>query len=589
MKQPWVKYGTKLKIKEIHDLLMQLPRSSSVAIISTGDLQKELFTDSGAGTMIRRGYKLLTRNSVAEFPDSSLETTLLKHPSFNNEPVAVKSYISSTLENANFTAYADEPFEVLAIVSESDDGIPLLDKFVASKDGWQNNVTENVWSAVRAANPSLQWTVYENDDRTSWFFDRADGSFVHNGQILFWYGVDSPDQIKSLIKRFSSSTLSPQTTTSSSGRTQSQQTRQFSTSTRPNIKPAAQLKSKRNYATNTKSSKIALIGARGYTGKALIDLINGHPNLELAYVSSRELNGKDVTDYTKSSLKYSNLQAEDVARIEENGEIDAWVMALPNGVCQPFVNAIQSAENSRSSIVDLSADYRFNDSWAYGLPGMSFFFSIITNKNLVLILSFIELGDREAISQSKTIANPGCYATGSQVGLAPLIPFVEGQPTIFGVSGYSGAGTKPSPKNDVSFLSNNLIPYSLTDHIHEREISTHLGNQVSFIPHVAQWFQGITLSISVPLSKRLTARDIKTLYEEKYAGEPLISVTSEIPLVKDIAGKHGIVVGGFGVHSTQPRAVVVSTIDNLLKGAATQCLQNINLTLGYDEFLGIPL
>ncbi|KAK7202986.1 hypothetical protein BZA70DRAFT_284495 [Myxozyma melibiosi] len=569
MKQPWVKYGTKLKIKEIHDLLMQLPRSSSVAIISTGDLQKELFTDSGAGTMIRRGYKLLTRNSVAEFPGDSLASTLAKHPVFKNDGEAVKAYVRK-LETIKFTAYADEPFEVLAIVEACEDGIPLLDKFVASRDGWQNNVTENVWSVVQAANPSLKWTAFEDDERSSWFFDRADGSFVHDGQILFWYGVDSPDKIAEMIREFSASTGAEQPTKSSSSRRFPVQQKRLYSTARPSLLSSVRspLGAQRGYATTSKTSKVALIGARGYTGKALIDLINGHPNLELAYVSSRELNGKDVADYTKSSLKYSNLQAEDVKRIEEEGEVDAWVMALPNGVCKPFVAAIEAVESGKGVIVDLSADYRFDNTWAYGLP---------------------ELGDREQIARSKRVANPGCYATGSQIGLAPLVPFVDGQPTIFGVSGYSGAGTKPSPKNDINVLSDNLIPYALTDHIHEREISTHLGTPVSFIPHVAQWFQGITLTISVPLSQRLTARDIKTLYEEKYAGERLISVSSEIPLVKEISGKHGVAVGGFGVHSAQPRAVVVATIDNLLKGAATQCLQNINLTLGYDEFTGIPL
>ena len=92
------------------------------------------------------------------------------------------------------------------------------------------------------------------------------------------------------------------------------------------------------------------------------------------------------------------------------------------------------------------------------------------------------------------IANPGCYATAAQLGIAPLLDFIGGQPTVFGVSGYSGAGTKPSPKNDVNNLTNNLIPYSLVDHIHEKEISRQLGTEVAFIPHVAVWFQGIHVS-----------------------------------------------------------------------------------------------
>lgn len=86
----------------------------------------------------------------------------------------------------------------------------------------------------------------------------------------------------------------------------------------------------------------------------------------------------------------------------------------------------------------------------------------------------------------------------------------------------------------------------------------------------------------------MTSRDIRTLYQDRYAGEPLVKVTGEPPLVKAIAGKHGVEVGGFGVHSSGKRVVVNATIDNLLKGAATQCLQNMNLALGFAEFEGIP-
>jgi N-acetyl-gamma-glutamyl-phosphate reductase / acetylglutamate kinase len=99
----------------------------------------------------------------------------------------------------------------------------------------------------------------------------------------------------------------------------------------------------------------------------------------------------------------------------------------------------------------------------------------------------VELSDRKKLRKATHISNPGCYATAAQLAIAPLLEYIAAPPTVFGVSGYSGAGTKPSPRNDIKFLTNNLIPYSLTDHIHEREISYHLNQPVSFIPHVAQW------------------------------------------------------------------------------------------------------
>ncbi|KAH6686159.1 putative acetylglutamate kinase [Plectosphaerella plurivora] len=320
-------------------------------------------------------------------------------------------------------------------------------------------------------------------------------------------------------------------------------------------------------ASNESPSRIGLIGARGYTGQALIDLLNNHPNMDLRHVSSRELAGQELQGYTKRKVIYENLSPEDVAALDKDGQVDCWVLALPNKTCQPFVEALGP---SRSLLVDLSADYRFDSTgeWTYALP---------------------ELVKRSKIAQSTRISNPGCYATGSQLGIAPLVPFLGGVPTVFGVSGFSGAGTKKSPKNDETLLKDNMLPYSLTGHIHEREISHHLDAPTAFIPHVASWFRGIQLTINVPLAKEMTSRDIRHIYQERYAGEKLVKVIGEAPYVKSIQNKHGVEIGGFAVDETGKRVVICVTIDNLLKGAATQCLQNINLALGYDEYQGIPL
>jgi N-acetyl-gamma-glutamyl-phosphate reductase/acetylglutamate kinase len=142
-------------------------------------------------------------------------------------------------------------------------------------------------------------------------------------------------------------------------------------------------------------------------------------------------------------------------------------------------------------------------------------------------------------------------------------------------------------------------PYSLTDHIHEREASYRLGSllhgdrsspfSLSFIPTVAPWFSGIISVANIPLKQTMRADDIWKIYEEKYAGEPLVSINRKgVPDVKDAEGRHGWRMGGLQVHSSGKRVVVVGTLDNLLKGAATQCMQNLNLALGYDELAGVP-
>ncbi|KOH00020.1 bifunctional acetylglutamate kinase/N-acetyl-gamma-glutamyl-phosphate reductase [Saccharomyces eubayanus] len=560
MKESWVKYGTKLKIREIKELLDYLPRSSSVAIINVQDLQKELFTDSGAGTMIRRGYKLLKRSSIGEFPSSdALRKALQRDTDIATGKESVASYLRD-LENADFVSYGDEPLEALAIVKKGTK-VPKLDKLVCSDAAWLNNVTDNIFNALRRDFSALQWVVNEDDPNIAWHFDRSQGSYLKNGKVLFWYGIDDVNNISELVETFvrSFDTTSGLKPSASNGVFASgKSSRSYSTKSIP-----------RPEGTNTNSGRVALIGARGYTGKNLVSLINDHPYLEVTHVSSRELNGQKLQDYTKSEVTYENLQVQDIKKLEEQNAVDFWVMALPNKVCEPFVEVIESV-HGKSKIIDLSADHRFvsESDWAYGLP---------------------ELNNREKIAAATKIANPGCYATGSQLTIAPLAKYINGLPTVFGVSGYSGAGTKPSPKNDPKFLNNNLIPYALTNHIHEREISTRIGHDVAFIPHVGQWFQGISLTVSIPIKKgSLSTGEVKQLYKDFYKDERLVHVIDDIPLVKDIGGTHGAVIGGFKVNDAQDRIVICATIDNLLKGAATQCLQNMNLALGYGEYAGIP-
>ncbi|CAB4476966.1 bifunctional acetylglutamate kinase/N-acetyl-gamma-glutamyl-phosphate reductase [Rhizophagus irregularis] len=558
MKQPWVKYGTRLKIREIKELLDRLPRTSSVAITSAGQLHKELFTDCGAGTLIRRGYRLFKYNSVNETDNNKLHQILQQNSEISSDPA---SYVKQ-LGKKSHAIYSDEPYEVLAVVTQENskpDGIPFLDKFIASKNGILNNVTDNIWTMIQKDYSRLTWIVDENDENISWFFKRSDGSFTRNGKTLFWYGIENVADVSNVINGFLSSKAG-----SKPGNAFSNSSRSYSTFARKNYPNLM----RRQYSTSTSPTKVALIGARGYTGRNLISLINSHPYISLSHVSSRELEGQKLTEYTKDNLSYVNLKIEQIKEMQKNGEVDCWVMALPNGVCAPFVQAVNESRTDKSLIVDLSADYRFTDDWTYGLP---------------------ELGDRNTIRKATRISNPGCYATGSQLSIAPLIPYISESPTVFGVSGYSGAGTKPSPKNDPAFLKDNLIAYSLTDHIHEREVSHRLGTKVNFIPHVAPFFQGIHLTVNIPLNKTFKSSEIRELYEQKYSGEKLIKVVDDIPLVKENSEKHFVKIGGFGVHSSGKRVVVVGTIDNLLKGAATQALQNMNLALGYNEYEGIPL
>jgi len=309
---------------------------------------------------------------------------------------------------------------------------------------------------------------------------------------------------------------------------------------------------------------VGIVGARGHTGAELIRLIAAHPRFELGFVSSRELDGQPVSAHVaeyRGDLRYGNYAHEDVAA----QRADAVILALPNGKAGALVAAIDAA-GADPVVVDLSADYRFDDGWYYGLPELT----------------------RMRYRGQKRISNPGCYASAMQLAIAPMLDLLSGPVQCFGVSGYSGAGTTPSDKNDVEKLRDNLMPYSLTGHIHEREATRQLGAAVEFMPHVAPHFRGLTVTSNLHLERPVALDAVRRRYRERYANEPLVNVADETPWVSRIAGRHGVEIGGFALSEDGRRLVVVSALDNLLKGAATQAMQNLNLAFGFDEWAGIP-
>lgn len=310
---------------------------------------------------------------------------------------------------------------------------------------------------------------------------------------------------------------------------------------------------------------VGLVGARGHTGRELIRLIAGHPELMLAYAVSREFAGRRVATVAPEDNDECIFEALTPAEVARR-RADVVVLAAPDGAAKPFVDAID-ADGANRIIIDLSADYRFDEDWAYGLPELN----------------------RAKIRGAKRIANPGCYATAMQLALAPLIDHADGAPAVFGVSGYSGAGSTPGPRNDTERLKDNLMPYALAGHKHEREATRHLGRPVRFMPHVHPAFRGLITTVHVPLKEQMDAAQVKDLYEKKYRGEALISLSDDPPELKDGAGRNGVVIGGFAIGGDGRSAAVVAAEDNLLKGAATQAVQNINLTLGLDELAGISL
>lgn len=308
--------------------------------------------------------------------------------------------------------------------------------------------------------------------------------------------------------------------------------------------------------------KVALVGARGYVGFELIQLIDQHPQAQLVAAYSREYVGKKVCQIVKgfsdSQLRYCADELEGLPDLN----LDVVFLALPNNIAAKHKQQwLQMSHDT--CIIDLSSDFRFDDEWVYGQPETC----------------------AEKIKGQNLIANPGCYATASQLGLLPIIGNIDGMPSIFGVSGYSGAGSQPSDKNNPEKLKENLMAYKLVDHIHENEVSRVLAKEVYFMPHVAEFFRGIHLTISLKLKETQSINEIIKAYQKFYQDFELIHVSNEIPEVQAVQNTHNVNIGGFSVKNKH--LVLCVTIDNLLKGAATQAIQNMNLSLGLEMNLGI--
>lgn len=310
---------------------------------------------------------------------------------------------------------------------------------------------------------------------------------------------------------------------------------------------------------------VGLVGARGYVGRELLRLIAGHPELMLAYAVSREWAGKSVSEIAPEQIDECIFEALDPETAAKR-KADVVILALPDGAVGSYLDAFESHAPNRI-IIDLSADKRFDDDWAYGLPELH----------------------RDKIRSSKRIANPGCYATALQIAIAPLVPNLGGVPAVFGVSGYSGAGTTPSPRNDPEMLEGNLIPYKLVGHNHEKEATRHLGTPIRFMPHVHPAFRGLIATVHIPLAEKTDLESVRALFAEKYADEPLVTLQDQAPELKHGTDHNGVIIGGIELSDDGKNVVVVAAEDNLLKGAAVQAIQNLNLALGLEEHSGIPI
>jgi N-acetyl-gamma-glutamyl-phosphate reductase len=283
-----------------------------------------------------------------------------------------------------------------------------------------------------------------------------------------------------------------------------------------------------------------IAGASGYAGLELQRLLAGHPALQATAVQAR-------------SEGYDDIDADRLAAC------DVVFLCLPHGASRTIGTALADAG---VRVIDLGSDFRVGQ-WTYGLPELH----------------------RAVIAGARLVANPGCYATASILALAPLARagLIDGPVAIDGKSGVSGAGKEPSPRTHLPEVGGGVTPYSPTGHRHIAEIEQETGAAVTFTPHLLPTSRGLLVTAYV----RLTDADVDldAVYAAAYGAEPFIRL-GETPAPQRLTGSNAVQVAGW----VDPRtgiAICVAALDNLVKGAAGQAIQNANLMLGLDEGLGL--
>lgn len=334
--------------------------------------------------------------------------------------------------------------------------------------------------------------------------------------------------------------------------------------------------------------KVGIVGGTGYTGVELLRLLAVHPQVTLSAITSRSEAGTPVADMFPNLRGYLDLS---FSNPDEAGldKCDLVFFATPNGTAMKLVPDLLRAG---VRVIDLAADFRLRDEaeWAqwygethacpdllsdavYGLPEMN----------------------REQIRTAPLVANPGCYPTAVQLGFLPLLEhgLVDSAHLIADAkSGVSGAGRGAKVAHLLCETSESMKAYGVQGHRHWPEIRQGLRRMtespigLTFVPHLTPMIRGIHATLYAPLTK--TGQDLQQLYEQRYASEPFVDVmpAGSLPETRSVRGANTCRIA-VHVPPTGEMVVVLSVIDNLVKGAAGQAVQNMNIMFGLDETMGL--
>lgn len=333
--------------------------------------------------------------------------------------------------------------------------------------------------------------------------------------------------------------------------------------------------------------KVGIVGGTGYTGVELLRLLAGHSDVRVVAITSRKEAGMPVAEMFPSLRGSYDLCFSDPASAGLN-QCDVVFFATPNGIAMEQAAALLDAG---VRVIDLAADFRIKDvaEWEhwYGMKHAAP--SLIAEA----VYGLPEV-NREQIKQAQLIANPGCYPTAVQLGFIPLLKagVVDSQYLIADAkSGVSGAGRKAEVHSLLAEAGDNFKAYGVAGHRHLPEISQGLANVnnspvgLTFVPHLTPMIRGIHATLYGRLNKYV---DVQALFEQHYANEPFVDVlpAGSHPETRSVRGAN---VCRIAVHRPQggDTVVVLSVIDNLVKGAAGQAVQNMNIMFGFPENRGL--
>jgi N-acetyl-gamma-glutamyl-phosphate reductase len=312
-----------------------------------------------------------------------------------------------------------------------------------------------------------------------------------------------------------------------------------------------------------KSIRAGIIGGAGYTGGEMIRLLIRHPGVEIRFIHSKSNAGKPVYSAHEDLFGETTL----VFHAEWHNDIDVLFLCLGHGEAKKFLDEAGSSFDG-VLIIDLSQDFRLKKEgnvFVYGLPELN----------------------REAIREAKAVANPGCFATAIQLGLLPLAKVgLLGDVYSTGITGSTGAGQGLSATGHFSWRANNIQAYKTLTHQHLSEIRQSLGDGVAvhFVPWRGDFTRGIFVSSQLRCEK--SPEELSGLYEEYYRGHPFTHVSRTPISLKQVVNTNKCLIQ---LEQTGDQLVIHSALDNLLKGASGQAVQNMNLLFGLEETAGLQL